>query len=92
MDEAFHRSLCEAAGLEGVWSTIQIAKARVDRVHRMAAVQGRLPLVIEEHRAILDALDVGDRERAEASLDYHLERAPSIMETLIGAHDKYFVD
>jgi GntR family transcriptional regulator, rspAB operon transcriptional repressor len=92
LDEAFHRSLCEAAGLEGVWSTIQIAKARVDRVHRMAAVQGRLPLVVREHRAILDALDAGDRGGAEASLDYHLERAPSIMETLIGAHDKYFVD
>jgi DNA-binding GntR family transcriptional regulator len=92
LDETFHRSFCEAAELEGVWDTIQIAKARVDRVHRMAAVQGRLPLVVREHQAILDALDAGDREGAEASLDYHLERAPSIMETLIGAHDKYFVD
>ena len=43
--------------LEGVWSTIQIAKARVDRVHRLASGQGRLPLVVAEHRAILDALD-----------------------------------
>ena len=92
LDEAFHRSFCEAAELEGVWNTIQIAKARVDRVHRMAAVRGRLPLVVEEHRAILDALDAGDRKGAAASLDYHLERAPSIMETLIGTHDKYFVD
>ena len=92
LDEAFHRSFCEAAELEGVWDTIQIAKARVDRVHRMAAVQGRLPLVVTEHRAILDALDAGDREGAEASLDYHLERAPSIMRALIGTHDKYFVD
>jgi GntR family transcriptional regulator, rspAB operon transcriptional repressor len=92
LDEAFHRSFCEAADMEGVWGTIQIAKARVDRVHRMAAVQGRLPLVIREHRAILDALDAGDRKGAEASLDYHLERAPSIMETLIGSHGEYFVD
>lgn len=92
LDEAFHRSFCEAAGLEGVWGTIQIAKARVDRVHRLAGGQGRLPLVILEHRAILDALDVGDGERALSSLDYHLEQAPSIMETLIGTHDRYFVD
>ncbi len=91
-DEAFHRSFCEAAGLEGVWGTIQIAKARVDRVHRLAGGQGRLPLVIHEHRAILDALDAGDGERALSSLDYHLEQAPSIMETLIGTHDRYFVD
>ena len=92
LDEDFHRALCGAARLEGVWPTIQIAKARVDRVHRLAAVQGRLPLVIDEHRAVLDALDDADSVRAEACLDYHLERAPAILETLIGSHEKYFVD
>lgn len=92
LDETFHRSFCTAARLEGVWDTIQIAKARVDRVHRLAAIQGRLPLVIEEHRAVLDALNDGDPERAKAALDYHLERAPAILETLIGSHEKYFVD
>ena len=57
LDEEFHRSFCAAADLGGVWSTIQIAKARVDRVHRLASELGRLPLVIVEHGAILDALD-----------------------------------
>ena len=92
LDEAFHRSFCSAADLEGVWSTIQIAKARVDRVHRLASGVGRLPLVIAEHGAILDALDGGDAEQAVERLDYHLERAPAIMETLIGSHEKYFVE
>ena len=92
LDEEFHRSLCSAADLGGVWSTIQIAKARVDRVHRLASGVGRLPLVIAEHGAILDALDRGDPERAEERLDYHLERAPAIMEALIGSHEKYFVE
>jgi DNA-binding GntR family transcriptional regulator len=92
LDEDFHRSLCVAARLDGVWGTIQIAKARVDRVHRLVAARGRLPLVIDEHRAVVDALDEGDADRAEARLDYHLERAPAILETLIGTHEKYFVD
>jgi DNA-binding GntR family transcriptional regulator len=92
LDEEFHRSFCSAADLGGVWSTIQIAKARVDRVHRLAAGEGRLPIVIAEHEAILDALDGGDRERAVERLDYHLERAPAIMETLLGSHEKYFVE
>ncbi len=92
LDEAFHRSFCDAAGLEGVWSTILIAKARVDRVHRLAAGQARLPLVLDEHRAILDALDARDGERALAGLDYHLEQAPAILETLIRTHEKYFVE
>jgi DNA-binding GntR family transcriptional regulator len=92
LDEGFHRSFCVAAGLEGVWSTIQIIKARVDRVHRLAAVPGRLPMVIVEHNAILDALDVGNREGALARLEYHLEQAPTMLEMLIGKHEKYFVD
>jgi DNA-binding GntR family transcriptional regulator len=92
LDEAFHRSFCVAAGLEGVWSTIQIIKARVDRVHRLAAVPGRLPMVIAEHIAILDALDAGNCEGALARLEYHLEQAPTMLEILIGKHEKYFVD
>jgi DNA-binding GntR family transcriptional regulator len=91
-DEAFHRAFCDAAGLEGVWTTIQIAKARVDRVHRLAAGEGRLPLVIEEHRAVLEALDAGDADRASARMDYHLEQAPTILQTMIARYDKYFVD
>jgi DNA-binding GntR family transcriptional regulator len=92
MDEDFHRAFCISAGLEGVWSTIQIAKARVDRVHRLASGQGRLPLVVVEHGKILDALDGGNADRAAERLDFHLERAPTIMESLIGTYEKYFVD
>jgi DNA-binding GntR family transcriptional regulator len=92
LDEAFHGAFCAAAGLQGVWSTIQIAKARVDRVHRLASIEGRLQQVIVEHRDILDALDAGDAKRAGERLDYHLERAPSIMQDLIGVYEKYFVD
>ncbi|WP_158818058.1 GntR family transcriptional regulator [Methylocapsa sp. S129] len=92
LDETFHRSFCVAAELEGVWSTIQTMKARVDRVHRLSAVQGRLPKVIAEHGAILDALDASDCEGALARLEYHLEQAPTMLETLIGKHEKYFVD
>jgi len=92
LDEEFHAAFCAAAGLQGVWSTIQIAKARVDRVHRLAATQGRLPQVIVEHSDILDALDVGAADRAAERLDYHLERAPTLMQSLIGVYDRYFVD
>jgi GntR family transcriptional regulator, rspAB operon transcriptional repressor len=92
LDEDFHRAFCISAGLEGVWSTVQIAKARVDRVHRMASGQGRLPLVVVEHADILDALDAGNADRAAERLDFHLERAPTIMESLIGTYEKYFVD
>ena len=49
-------------------------------------------MVLDEHRAILDALDARDCERALARLDYHLEQAPAILETADRKHDRYFVE
>ena len=34
----------------------------------------RLPVVLAEHNAILDALDVGDPVTAVSSLEYHLDK------------------
>ena len=45
-----------------------------------------------EHIAILDALDAGDAANALERLEYHLDQAPTMLEMLIGKHEKYFVD
>ena len=91
LDQEFHRAFCSAADLGGVWSTIQIAKARVDRVHRLASGVGRLPLVVAEPAPFWTRSTAATRS-GRRRLDYHLERAPAIMETLIGSHEKYFVE
>jgi DNA-binding GntR family transcriptional regulator len=92
LDEAFHRQFCSAASLDGVWNTIRSAKSRVDRLHRLSAIQGRLPLVVIEHRAVIDALDAGEADLAVERLVYHLDRALHILETLRLQHEKYFVE
>jgi len=92
LDELFHRQFCHVASLEGVWNTIRGAKSRVDRLHRLSAIQGRLPLVVIEHRAVIDALDAGDADLAVERLVYHLDRALHILETLRLQHEKYFVE
>jgi DNA-binding GntR family transcriptional regulator len=91
LDELFHENFARSALLAGVWGTIQTAKARVDRVHRLAAIKGRLPVVIEEHRAVLAALDKGDADAAADRLDYHLDRILVILEQLVDLHGAYFV-
>jgi DNA-binding GntR family transcriptional regulator len=92
LDEAFHRNLAVSADLPGVWNTIQGAKARVDRVHRLAAVEGRLPIVVKEHRAVIEALDQGRDDEAVARLEYHLDRILALLDMLIGRNQRYFVD
>ncbi|MFO1148236.1 MAG: GntR family transcriptional regulator [Alsobacter sp.] len=92
LDEAFHRNLAVSADLAGVWDTIQGAKARVDRVHRLAAVEGRLPVVVKEHRAVIEALDEGSADEAVARLEYHLDRILALLDMLIGRNQRYFVE
>jgi DNA-binding GntR family transcriptional regulator len=90
LDEAFHRNISVSAGMEGVWPTVQQAKARVDRVHRLAYVEGRPPVVIREHEAVLDALDRGDADGAVAALVYHLDRILALLGDLMERNTGYF--
>ncbi len=91
LDELFHENFARAAQLAGVWSTIRTAKARVDRVHRLAAVKGRLPIVVQEHHAVVTALDEKDADKAVRCLDYHLDRILVILKQLVDLHGAYFV-
>jgi len=91
-DEEFHKFFSQAVGYRGVWNTIQGAKARVDRLHRLAAIEGRLPIVIEEHRAILDALDRQDLSGASDAMDYHLDRILALLDLIIDHNKEYFAE
>jgi DNA-binding GntR family transcriptional regulator len=72
-DEAFHHLLCTFTGREGVWQAIAAAKVALTRFHRYGARTDRLPNVVREHNAIIDALDRGDAAAAERALASHLD-------------------
>ncbi|NPD16499.1 GntR family transcriptional regulator [Xinfangfangia sp. D13-10-4-6] len=72
-DEAFHHLLGTFAGREGVWQAIMAAKVTLTRFHRYWAKPERLPDVIREHLAVVDALDRGDVAGAEQALTTHLD-------------------
>ncbi len=81
-DEAFHCLLGTFSGREGVWQAILAAKVTLSRFHRYWAKPERLPAVIEEHLAVVDALDRGDAEGAEKALVTHLDMVFVIYEQL----------
>jgi DNA-binding GntR family transcriptional regulator len=81
-DERFHHGFSVIARREGVWSTIVLAKARAGRVHRLFGDADRMPVVVQEHVAILDALDAGDVEEAVRRLQYHLDKVFELIEQL----------
>ncbi len=72
-DEAFHHLLGTFAGREGVWQAILSAKVGLTRFQRSWQTAERLPDVIVEHLAVVDALDRGDALAAEQALMTHLD-------------------
>ncbi|MGO4572400.1 GntR family transcriptional regulator [Microvirga sp. 2TAF3] len=72
-DELFHIALAEGAGCPLAWEAIQDIKAHMDRVCQLTlpAAEAMLPL-IDQHRAIVAAIDAGDEDAADAAMRRHL--------------------
>ncbi len=83
LDDQFHKMIFQLAGLEGVWSIIHTKKAHLDRVRHLQAPQaGKIPQLIEQHQAILDAVRKRDAESAESGLRRHISGAITYLKEL----------
>lgn len=76
-DSRFHRAIVKLAGLPKLLSlhddlhlSIHITRAGMEAPLN----QGRLDAAVEEHRAVVDALESGERERARELLEGHILR------------------
>ncbi|MGY5800037.1 GntR family transcriptional regulator [Rhizobium hainanense] len=73
LDEAFHRSFCEEAGLPKSWRVIQSVKLQMDRVRYLSLPDlGHLRVLLTQHRSIVDAIESGDVEKAGNDMAAHL--------------------
>ena len=88
-DERFHQAFSVFAGREGVWNTVLAAKARLGRFVRLFGKPERLPIVIEEHLAVIDALDQGDDALAVQRLSHHLDMVFHMLEQLPDQYRPY---
>ena len=73
-DEAMHGAIAEAAGCPGFWTLAQQVKLQVDRYRRLTLPQaGRMARVVEEHAAVIAAIEAHDPDRAAALMGAHLD-------------------
>lgn len=73
LDEDFHRGLMALAGHEASWATVAAAKGHLDRARRLGIEQpGSTARFAAEHRAVFDAIIIGDLDRATELLRRHL--------------------
>jgi GntR family transcriptional regulator, rspAB operon transcriptional repressor len=92
-DEAFHAAIAEAAGHAGIWRFIEQVKIQVDRYRRLTLpVPGRMRLVLDEHAAVVAAIEARDPPAAAAAMAAHLEGLRASIGDVRDLNPDYFVD
>lgn len=90
LDEEFHASLAAIAGKAMVWTHLQQIKIHLDRArHLLTALMAR-DAVIDQHRAVVEAVASGEPDRAEAAIRLHLRRVLRDLPQLLDLSPDYF--
>jgi DNA-binding GntR family transcriptional regulator len=90
-DERFHALLAELSGYPGVWPIIQQAKTQMDRYRQLTLpLEGRMAGVLEEHRAVVEAIEARDPARAVAAMREHLDHVMPVLEITRKLRPEFF--
>jgi GntR family transcriptional regulator, rspAB operon transcriptional repressor len=89
LDDEFHRLMCEFTGLSFAWAVIKEQKAHMDRVRYLSLSFGAQS-ALDDHKAILAALQAHDPQKAAEVMRIHLSRISAIIATIRQDNDAYF--
>ncbi len=76
IDDNFHRTIAHIAELPRLWHMIEISKAHLDRCrHMLLPRTGQAAATLEQHRAIIRALNTRKPEAAREAMLEHLDKS-----------------
>lgn len=91
LDYEFHEKLCQIAGAEFAFDVIMAEKSKVDRLCMLGlSKETRMPDLVEDHRAIADAVKGHDAERAVEAGMLHLSRLDETIGRISATNANYF--
>jgi len=90
LDEIFHRAMAEAVGQAPAADILEGLKIQLNRVRHLTARQFSRQEVIEQHRAILDALSARDADQASAVMRTHLRKILNDLPAIVDAMPECF--
>jgi DNA-binding GntR family transcriptional regulator len=91
-DQAFHASLCATAGHPRLWDLVVQRSGNIDRLRSLNLYPGKAVQILEEHRALLDALKAGRVEEAQAVIRTHLSSTLRAVDQMRAAYPQYFAN
>lgn len=92
LDEQFHIALCKLAGVPFVWDLIQGCKGHMDRIRMLSLNTTSQNVALDEHIAILGAIEARDPDAAEAAMTRHLSRIITLIEDVKSRQHRFFLD
>jgi len=91
LDYAFHQTLCAIARVDFAFEVISGEKAKLDRLCMLSlSKEDRMPQLLEDHRAMSDAIKVGDSAAAVAVGMLHLSRLDTTITAISTENADYF--
>lgn len=90
-DEIFHRTLAEGARKGNAWRVVVEMKAQMDRVRFLSSMHFSVARLIDQHRAIVDAIAAGDAPGAETHIRTHLQGILSDLPVIEQERPEYFL-
>ncbi|MCR9087806.1 MAG: GntR family transcriptional regulator [Rhodobacteraceae bacterium] len=90
LDERFHRTLADSAGKVGAWRLIEGLKSQMDRVRFLSLGQFPVKKLIDQHSAVVDRIEIGDPNGANAAIRAHLREVLSDLPEILAANPDFF--
>jgi DNA-binding GntR family transcriptional regulator len=93
LDDELHSTLCELSGRPIAWTVVARANGHLNRVRRLSlAHPSYIAEMIDEHKAVVDAVGRGEPDSAEQALRHHLRMVLSDLPNIRRDHPEYFED
>lgn len=91
LDYNFHKLLCDVAEAEFAFDVIMAEKSKVDRLCMLGlSKESRMPELVEDHRAIADAVKNNDPNTAIEVGMFHLSRLDETIISISETNANYF--
>jgi DNA-binding GntR family transcriptional regulator len=91
LDDTYHRQICDLSGHPAVWPVNERAKSHLNRLRRLSLTMPEyLPSMVEDHRAVAEAVGRHDPDGAESALREHLRAVLREVPRIREQHPDYF--
>ena len=90
LDELFHRTLAEIAGVPFAWRVVEDVKAQMDRIRYLSVEEMHVRRLIAQHETIARAIEAADAAAAEEAMRGHLREILRSLPDIAAAHPDLF--